>query len=74
MGHMNSQIAAELFLAESTAAWICDLGLEWAYRLGQEPTRRYLVDGLPFALRVTFSAATHRARNGSHRAAGAWND
>lgn len=37
-------------------AWICNLGLEWAYRLSQEPTlrlaRRYLLDGLPFAVRL----------------------
>jgi N-acetylglucosaminyldiphosphoundecaprenol N-acetyl-beta-D-mannosaminyltransferase len=47
-------------------AWICNLGLEWAYRLWQEPTRRlarrYLVDGLPFAGRLTMSAARHRVR------------
>jgi N-acetylglucosaminyldiphosphoundecaprenol N-acetyl-beta-D-mannosaminyltransferase len=46
--------------------WICGLGLEWAYRLSQEPTRRlarrYLVDGLPFALRLMMSAARHRVR------------
>jgi N-acetylglucosaminyldiphosphoundecaprenol N-acetyl-beta-D-mannosaminyltransferase len=46
--------------------WICRLGLEWAYRLSQEPTRRlarrYLVDGCPFALRLMVSAARHRVR------------
>lgn len=49
--------------------WICDLGLEWAYRLSQEPTRRlarrYLVDGLPFGVRMMISAARHRARRSS---------
>jgi N-acetylglucosaminyldiphosphoundecaprenol N-acetyl-beta-D-mannosaminyltransferase len=44
--------------------WICNLGLEWAYRLSQEPTRiltrRYIVDGLPFAPRLMLSAAWHR--------------
>jgi len=44
--------------------WMCQLGLEWAYRLWQEPTRRlarrYLIDGMPFALRLTVSAARHR--------------
>jgi|ERR1700722_8655642 len=44
--------------------WICDLGLEWAYRLSQEPTRRlarrYLVNGLPFGMRLILSAASHR--------------
>jgi N-acetylglucosaminyldiphosphoundecaprenol N-acetyl-beta-D-mannosaminyltransferase len=58
--------------------WICNLGLEWAYRLWQEPTRRlarrYLIDGLPFALQLTFSAARHRARLGSGRAVGSWED
>jgi len=49
--------------------WICSLGLEWAYRLSQEPTRRlarrYLVDGLPFGIRLMTSAAQHRTRRGS---------
>jgi N-acetylglucosaminyldiphosphoundecaprenol N-acetyl-beta-D-mannosaminyltransferase len=47
-------------------AWVCNLGLEWAYRLRQEPTRRlvrrYVVDGLPFAVRLVVSAARHRTR------------
>jgi N-acetylglucosaminyldiphosphoundecaprenol N-acetyl-beta-D-mannosaminyltransferase len=49
-------------------SWICHLGLEWAYRLSQEPTRRlvrrYLIDGLPFSLRLMTSAVRHRARRG----------
>ena len=49
-------------------SWICSLGLEWAYRLSQEPTprlaRRYLVHGLPFSLRLMTSAVRHRARRG----------
>jgi N-acetylglucosaminyldiphosphoundecaprenol N-acetyl-beta-D-mannosaminyltransferase len=49
--------------------WICGLGLEWAYRLSQEPTRRlarrYLVDGLPFGVRLMISAARHRVRHGN---------
>jgi N-acetylglucosaminyldiphosphoundecaprenol N-acetyl-beta-D-mannosaminyltransferase len=53
--------------------WICNLGLEWAYRLWQEPTRRlarrYLLDGLPFAVRLTLSAAKYRVRGG---APGTW--
>jgi N-acetylglucosaminyldiphosphoundecaprenol N-acetyl-beta-D-mannosaminyltransferase len=48
--------------------WLCRLGLEWAHRLSQEPTRhlarRYLVDGLPFGLRLMTSAAWHRVRHG----------
>jgi N-acetylglucosaminyldiphosphoundecaprenol N-acetyl-beta-D-mannosaminyltransferase len=47
-------------------SWICNLGLEWAYRLRQEPTRRltrrYLVEGLPFAIHLTMSGAWHRVR------------
>jgi N-acetylglucosaminyldiphosphoundecaprenol N-acetyl-beta-D-mannosaminyltransferase len=58
--------------------WICRLGLEWAYRLAQQPTRRlarrYLVDGLPFALRLMMSAAWHRVRRGSPGASGGWDD
>jgi N-acetylglucosaminyldiphosphoundecaprenol N-acetyl-beta-D-mannosaminyltransferase len=46
--------------------WICRLGLEWAYRLSQEPTRRlvrrYLVDGMPFGLQLMASATRHRIR------------
>jgi len=56
--------------------WICRLGLEWAYRLRQEPNRRlarrYLVDGPPFALRLMMSAARHRVHRGSHTEPGAW--
>jgi N-acetylglucosaminyldiphosphoundecaprenol N-acetyl-beta-D-mannosaminyltransferase len=44
--------------------WICNIGMEWAYRLAQEPTRRlvrrYILDGAPFALRLMASAAAHR--------------
>jgi len=45
--------------------WMCNRGLEWVYRLSQDPTRliqRYLVDGLPFAFRLMASAAWRRAR------------
>lgn len=46
--------------------WLCQLGLEWAYRLSQEPTRtlvrRYLRHGLPFGLCLMLSAALHRVR------------
>ena len=59
-------------------SWICHIGLEWAYRLWQEPTRRlarrYLVDGLPFALRLMASAARHRLRRGSLGASWSWDD
>jgi N-acetylglucosaminyldiphosphoundecaprenol N-acetyl-beta-D-mannosaminyltransferase len=57
--------------------WICQLGLEWAYRLWQEPTRRlvrrYLIDGLPFSIRLTASAIKRRARRRSdHDASQDW--
>jgi N-acetylglucosaminyldiphosphoundecaprenol N-acetyl-beta-D-mannosaminyltransferase len=48
--------------------WVCNLGLEWAYRLAHEPTRRlarrYIVDGLPFGVRLMGSAARRRVRRG----------
>lgn len=57
-------------------SWICQLGLEWAYRLWQEPTRRlarrYLVDGLPFSLRLMMSALRHRMHRGDPNAADGW--
>jgi N-acetylglucosaminyldiphosphoundecaprenol N-acetyl-beta-D-mannosaminyltransferase len=58
--------------------WLCSLGLEWAHRLSQEPTlklsRRYLVDGLPFGLRLMASAARHRFRRRSRTAPGGWDN
>lgn len=48
--------------------WTQRLGLEWAHRLCMEPrrlARRYLVQGLPFALRLLASAARHRLRRSS---------
>ena len=57
--------------------WICGLGLEWAYRLAQEPTRRlvrrYIIDGLPFGLRLMASAARHRMRRDGLGAPRPWN-
>jgi N-acetylglucosaminyldiphosphoundecaprenol N-acetyl-beta-D-mannosaminyltransferase len=56
--------------------WICQLGMEWAYRLAQEPTRqlarRYLVDGLPFGVRLMGSAARRRVRRRAPGASAAW--
>jgi N-acetylglucosaminyldiphosphoundecaprenol N-acetyl-beta-D-mannosaminyltransferase len=46
------------FIAQQTARapdWMIRVGLEWLHRLGQEPRRlakRYLVQGLPFAVRL----------------------
>jgi N-acetylglucosaminyldiphosphoundecaprenol N-acetyl-beta-D-mannosaminyltransferase len=45
--------------------WMQRLGLEWVHRLVQEPrrlARRYLVDDLPFAVRLLGGAAWRRAR------------
>lgn len=45
------------------------LGLEWTHRLMQEPERlakRYLVYGLPFALRLALSAIYHRLASNHH--------
>jgi N-acetylglucosaminyldiphosphoundecaprenol N-acetyl-beta-D-mannosaminyltransferase len=57
-------------------SWLCHLGLEWAYRLSQEPTRRlarrYLIDGLPFGLRLMISAVWHRVRRGSLGTSETW--
>lgn len=56
--------------------WICNLGLEWAHRLAQEPTRvlarRYLIDGLPFGLRLMTSAARRRVRRRRPRGSDIW--
>lgn len=44
-------------------AWMRGVGLEWLYRLAHEPgrlLRRYLVDGVPFALVLFGSAICHR--------------
>ena len=43
--------------------WLQRLGLEWVHRLAQEPRRlfrRYLVEGVPFAVRLLAYAALHR--------------
>jgi len=58
--------------------WVCRLGLEWAHRLLQEPTRRlvrrYLVNGLPFGLRLMTSAARHRLRPRNVATARGWGE
>jgi N-acetylglucosaminyldiphosphoundecaprenol N-acetyl-beta-D-mannosaminyltransferase len=48
--------------------WTHKLGLEWLWRLIQEPRRlagRYLLVDLPFAFRLAASAIHHRYRTGS---------
>jgi N-acetylglucosaminyldiphosphoundecaprenol N-acetyl-beta-D-mannosaminyltransferase len=44
--------------------WLQRLGLEWAHRVLHEPHvwRRYLVQGLPFAVRLGVHALTARVR------------
>ena len=45
--------------------WIQRLGLEWAFRLTQEPAklaRRYLVDGIPFAFGMGLRAFRNRRK------------
>lgn len=48
---------------ERAPEWMQEKGLEWAHRLAQEPrrlSRRYLVDGLPFAARLLTVSAVKR--------------
>ena len=45
--------------------WMQRTGLEWAYRLAQDPkrlARRYLIDGVPFLPRLAASALRQRGR------------
>ena len=49
--------------------WIQNMGLEWAHRLVQEPRRlakRYLIQGIPFAITLLCSAAMARIKK-KHR-------
>ena len=51
--------------------WMQRLGLEWLYRLAQEPRRlttRYLVHGLPFAAELLGGAAIQRLKSTRYRA------
>jgi N-acetylglucosaminyldiphosphoundecaprenol N-acetyl-beta-D-mannosaminyltransferase len=55
-----SFVAGEL---ERAPKWMQDAGLEWLHRLGREPRRlfkRYILDDLPFALRLYASVASGR--------------
>lgn len=61
VGVSFSFVAGELARAP---VWMQRLGLEWTHRLAQEPrrlARRYLVDDLPFALRLAAHVAVRRA-------------
>jgi N-acetylglucosaminyldiphosphoundecaprenol N-acetyl-beta-D-mannosaminyltransferase len=62
VGKSFSFVAGEVSRAPG---WMHKLGLEWCYRMLQEPrrlVRRYLVQGVPFALCMLTSAIRHRAR------------
>lgn len=51
-------------------AWMQRTGTEWLWRISQEPrrlARRYLVDGLPFAVRLLGWGAAARFRPGATR-------
>jgi N-acetylglucosaminyldiphosphoundecaprenol N-acetyl-beta-D-mannosaminyltransferase len=48
--------------------WMQRTGLEWVHRLAQEPrrlARRYIVDGIPFLLRVLAASARRRGSTGT---------
>jgi N-acetylglucosaminyldiphosphoundecaprenol N-acetyl-beta-D-mannosaminyltransferase len=60
VGASFSFVAGEIARAP---VWMQRAGLEWVHRLAQEPrrlARRYLVDGIPFLVRVLASAARQR--------------
>ncbi len=49
-------------------AWMRRTGLEWVHRLVQEPgrlARRYLIDGIPFAISLLVRSALHGLRPGA---------
>ena len=61
VGASFSFIAGEV---QRAPAWMQRSGLEWCWRLGQEPrrlARRYLVEDLPFFCRLMAGAAARRA-------------
>jgi N-acetylglucosaminyldiphosphoundecaprenol N-acetyl-beta-D-mannosaminyltransferase len=65
VGASFSFVAGELARAQW---WMQRVGLEWVHRLAQEPrrlARRYLVDGIPFLVRMLASAARRRAATGA---------
>ncbi|HLI61647.1 MAG TPA: WecB/TagA/CpsF family glycosyltransferase [Solirubrobacteraceae bacterium] len=44
-------------------AWVQKAGLEWAHRLSREPGRlfrRYVIEGIPFTVRLLFASARRR--------------
>lgn len=53
--------------ARKAPAWLARMGMEWLFRLAQEPSRlatRYLVRDLPVAARLVASSASARVRSG----------
>jgi N-acetylglucosaminyldiphosphoundecaprenol N-acetyl-beta-D-mannosaminyltransferase len=53
--------------------WMQDAGLEWLYRLGQEPRRlfrRYVIDDMPFAARLAGHVAGERRTGRGRHATG----
>lgn len=59
LGFMSGQV-------RRAPRWVQRIGLEWLHRLAQEPTRlarRYLVEDLPFAVRLLAGACLARLRS-----------
>lgn len=67
VGISFSYVAGEV---KHAPTWLRKVGLEWFYRLCQEPRRlgrRYLIEGLPFAARLMGGAVIDRLRRRSDR-------
>jgi len=67
VGISFSYVAGEV---QHAPAWLRRLGLEWLFRLAQEPrrlARRYLVLGVPFFARLLFAALRTRFREATSR-------
>lgn len=63
----GSAIAFAAGVVPRAPAWMREAGIEWAFRLVSEPSRlarRYLVDDLPFALRLMTICAVKRLVRG----------
>jgi len=67
VGISFSFIAGDL---KRAPAWMCRMGIEWVHRMIQDPrrlTKRYLVDDLPFALRLFPHALRVRVQRAHER-------
>jgi N-acetylglucosaminyldiphosphoundecaprenol N-acetyl-beta-D-mannosaminyltransferase len=74
VGISLSFVAGEITRAP---AWTQRVGLEWVYRLFQEPerlVRRYLVQGVPFGLLLMLSAIWYRLRIGRVDTSWGWDE